>query len=516
MQSSTLIIGSGSPARQLAETLLQRGLPVSVACPADAVDQFSDLAGPSCRVLPGMRLTGVAGGEGEFDLAAEMDGQPAAFSAGRIVVAEAARRQPNLDHYGLTATETVWALDRLTTTLANGSLPAPLAAGRSVVFLHGIHRESNPAVTREVLNAALALGRDHDQRVFVLTGNLKVAGEGLEALYRRCRDNGVGVVKFTDRPPEIQQKEDRVRIEFDDEITGQRCGLTPALTVVDERFRPSSRLSRTIRLLELETDGDGFAQAANVHRLPVATNRRGVYVIGPSRGVQEPETDALDLAGAVQALTIESAAPAMAASVVGSCARCLTCLRSCPHKAIVFANRPKIVPGACQGCGICAANCPAEAIAFQTADDRSVGDALAGAVEDPFPESEPRLVAFCCARSASVAARTAAMACTPLSAHLRIVEVPCGGSVSQDHLLTALENGADGVMLLTCHSGNCFAGPGPEQSRARCRQLAPVLGAVEDGAARIRHATLAANMGASFAGIVRDFVADLSAVKDIE
>ena len=191
------------------------------------------------------------------------------------------------------------------------------------------------------------------------------------------------------------------------------------------------------------------------------------------------------------------------------CARCLTCVRSCPHQAIRLDDRPEVMPAACQGCGICAASCPAATITFR--DER--GTDLATAIADALRRCEPQpgrplIVALCCSRSAGMAARSAAARGASAVARLRIVEVPCGGSVASDHLLALMERGVDGVLVLTCHAGNCQAGPGPEHARVRTASTAAILGSLNQGG-RLQHAALAANMGESFNDIVSDFAAQL-------
>ena len=61
------------------------------------------------------------------------------------------------------------------------------------------------------------------------------------------------------------------------------------------------------------------------------------------------------------------------------CALCLTCIRSCPHRAIeigeVAAGQKwgaKVIPEACQGCGICAGECPAKAIEMVHYSDNQI------------------------------------------------------------------------------------------------------------------------------------------------
>ena len=42
----------------------------------------------------------------------------------------------------------------------------------------------------------------------------------------------------------------------------------------------------------------------------------------------------------------------------------------------------------------------------------------------------------------------------PLTDGLQMVQVPCTGKVDMDYILTAFEEGADGVLVLGCHGGN--------------------------------------------------------------
>ena len=65
------------------------------------------------------------------------------------------------------------------------------------------------------------------------------------------------------------------------------------------------------------------------------------------------------------------------------------------------------------------------------------------------------IVAFCCRECAYAAADTSANARTPLPPSVRLVLLPCTGRVSPLHLVTALAEGADGVMVAGCLLGQC-------------------------------------------------------------
>jgi coenzyme F420-reducing hydrogenase delta subunit len=72
-------------------------------------------------------------------------------------------------------------------------------------------------------------------------------------------------------------------------------------------------------------------------------------------------------------------------------------------------------------------------------------------------------------------------------------------------MLSALGQGADGVLVLTCHEDNCHSRQGNQSARMRAEQAAAFLkssGACEQ---RLMFRTLAANMASEFADIATEF-----------
>jgi coenzyme F420-reducing hydrogenase delta subunit len=92
-----------------------------------------------------------------------------------------------------------------------------------------------------------------------------------------------------------------------------------------------------------------------------------------------------------------------------------------------------------------------------------------------------------------------------LPSGLRIVEVPCAGSISLAHLLSAFSKGADGVLVLTCHKGNCHAEYGNTYAHRRVNQLVDLLTQLGFEPERLACKTLASNMGREFAETVNAF-----------
>ena len=519
MAGKTCILGDGSCAHRVASHLLAAGETIVIATGAaksDAISEtnFTENDLQHIEILNNTIFKSLHGTCGDFTLKLSSDNQEIIRQVSTIVVAEEGERRSNRSHYGLIASDVVLSPSRLSALLTGdgggGFLPTDL---KHAVFLNGLMEDSHPVITREIMRLCLALQTELKVQTYVLTGNLKVAANGLEVLYRRTKEAGTCYVKFTENQPEMVQAADDggVRIEFKDEITGQHFRLQPDLIVVDETFHPSDSTKLLAQTLELETDGFGFLQTDNVHRLTGFTNRKGILVTGPVRGLMSLDDQIVDAdsvsAAALRINRFSSEIPNDRAAIkTGRCIRCLTCHRLCPYRAIQLNGRVSVMPDACERCGICAAECPRGAITIPGLADHEIREQIENSISSRHQEaSSPSIVAFCCSRSAIQAMDLAGFMGLPLPKGLQVVEVPCAGSISVEHLLSAFQGGADGVLLLTCHAGNCHSERGnalAEQRAALLIDLLPHLGFEAD---RLAVDTLAANMGVEFAEIVNGF-----------
>jgi quinone-modifying oxidoreductase subunit QmoB len=112
---------------------------------------------------------------------------------------------------------------------------------------------------------------------------------------------------------------------------------------------------------------------------------------------------------------------------------------------------------------------------------------------------------FCCSRSAYPAGGLATCLEYHLPEGLTTIVVPCAGGISSQHLLAAFRGGADGVMVMTCHMGNCHSENGNTHAHRRVELLAEKLRQVGISPARLEIHTLAANMAREFANITLQF-----------
>lgn len=519
MYDATLILGSSTTAWDAAEHLAAAGCePVILAAPADRLGQARYDALDSERkkqveILPISGDFSCTGSGGGYRLCLKRNGEPVIRQASAVVLADAYVREPTASAWGLKISERVISLSKAGALLSSTTPAEPLASARKVAVLTGLAEESHPVMAEEAMNCALGLMRSPGCQAYLFTGNLKVAQDGLEALYRKVKEAGAVFVKFTGTRPEIRQEGDRTVITYTDEVLREPFRLEPDITIVDETVAPSAFSRNVARMLNLDTGPDGFCQSDNVHRTAVLTNRRGIFVAGPSKCLQSPEYDRTDAAAV--ALQIfkqnrqEEPSPEGKADItIGRCVRCLTCLRLCPYHAIHVNTKVSVEPHACEGCGICAAECPRGAIRLKWAEGEGIAERIPDISQSFDADGTafvPLITAFCCGRSADVAGRSAACLGYSIPGGLQTVTVPCAGSVSSEHILTAFRKGADGVVILTCHEGNCHSEKGNQHARRRVEWISELLGHSGFEPERLKCDTLAANMGAAFAERVGAF-----------
>lgn len=522
MTQKTLIIGNGRCARETAEALLAGGNDIIVAAKQMPLFSFpiNDLEARQVEMLTGTQIFSCRGTVWNFDIIFVRDGEKLYRSVKNIVIAEDALRKPNFSLYGLKSCSHVISLSGVTESLSDApDKSLNFSEIKKAVFLTGLKEESHPLILEEIMQACLRLQSEFHIRTYILTKNLKVAGNGLESLYKKTRASGTVYVKFTETLPEIRQESNgSITIEFLDEITGEKFRLSPDLTVADETISPCEETANLAEIFRLDRDKEGFLQSDNVHRISVFTNRKGILAADGSRGIQSPADEMTDAANAAVSLlrpaadspeTFEDRAEIRK----DRCVRCLTCYRACPYRAVILNARPYVCAPACESCGICAAECPRGAIEIRHLNNADISEQIIKA-ENAAPKGDkfvPFLVAFCCRRSAAQASDLASRMRHHLPQGLCIIEVPCAGSISHSHLFSAL-NHADGVLILTCHEGNCHSETGNLRAQKRAAQITEILSMTGFEKERILVKTLASNMGKEFAEITSQFEEKMTAL----
>ncbi len=327
---------------------------------------------------------------------------------------------------------------------------------------------SSPVQTEMALDGVLSL-RDKGVEAVVLYQQMCVAGAGLQSLYDEARASGVVFGRYA-RYPEIEQSNGTFKANFTAEDLAEHVCLTCDAVFSEGEEQPSPGAQDLARILEIGTDKAGFFQSENVSLYPVATRRRGIFVVGSCRKpapIDEVVSDSYCAASQIrELLAVLREGPPVEAPVVDTekCAFCLTCFRACPHRAIGFdfENRAaKILENACYACGICVVECPARAIKFKDADKEK-------------PAKQVRIAGFFCTHSA-VEAFTKLKEKNLDVPEIAVTEVECSGAVEIPDVLEAFERGADGVVIAGCHKRSCRSLTGSHYAEKRSERIKAIM-----------------------------------------
>lgn len=129
---------------------------------------------------------------------------------------------------------------------------------------------------------------------------------------------------------------------------------------------------------------------------------------------------------------------------------------------------------------------------------------------------EPKIVGFLCTWCSYTGADTAGIARLKYPANLRAVRVPCSGRVSPELVLRAFDQGADGVLILGCHIGECHYDTGNHRTAKRIPALHALLAFAGLEPERLRLDWVSASEGERFAHIVSEFTESVRALGPLD
>lgn len=121
-------------------------------------------------------------------------------------------------------------------------------------------------------------------------------------------------------------------------------------------------------------------------------------------------------------------------------------------------------------------------------------------------EYEPLIITFCCYWCAYTGADLAGTSRIQYPPNIRIIRVQCSGMVHPNLVIDALTKGADGVLILGCHPGDCHYLEGNKAAKARAEAISLML---EDFALepdRFRLEWVSAAEAPRFAEVITDAV----------
>ena len=122
---------------------------------------------------------------------------------------------------------------------------------------------------------------------------------------------------------------------------------------------------------------------------------------------------------------------------------------------------------------------------------------------------EPRIIGFLCRWCSYPGADLAGTSRVTYSPSLRTIRVPCSGRVDPLFVLKAFQEGADGVMVLGCHPGDCHYLEGNYHARRRYALMHRLLEHVGVEKERLLIEWVSAGEGKQFAAMATEFAAQV-------
>ncbi|MGC8838223.1 MAG: hydrogenase iron-sulfur subunit [Anaerolineae bacterium] len=125
---------------------------------------------------------------------------------------------------------------------------------------------------------------------------------------------------------------------------------------------------------------------------------------------------------------------------------------------------------------------------------------------------EPKIIGFFCNWCSYGGADAAGTARLQYAPNVRVVRVMCSGRVSPELILHAFREGADGVLVLGCHIGDCHYAEGNHRTAKRIPILRNLLQYVGIEPERLRLDWASSAEGDKVARVVTEFTETVRAL----
>jgi F420-non-reducing hydrogenase iron-sulfur subunit len=127
-------------------------------------------------------------------------------------------------------------------------------------------------------------------------------------------------------------------------------------------------------------------------------------------------------------------------------------------------------------------------------------------------EDEPTIVAFVCNWCSYAGADKAGGQKLAYPANVKLVRVMCSGRVDPQFVMQAFREGADGVMVLGCHPGDCHYRNGNHKALRRFKLFETMLSQFGIEKKRFRLDWVAAGEAAKFAAVTSEMTTTIKAL----
>jgi heterodisulfide reductase subunit A len=469
----------------------------------------------------------VSGSIGEFSVALQGDNEKS-INVGVIIVSTGGTELEPVGYYGYGELENVCTQTELEEMIHT----CKIGDGGTFVIINCVGAREKDGRTYcsaiccgETLKNAKMLKENYpNSNIFVFYRDIRVFGAG-EEYYRAIRDLGIRFLKYDpDNPPEVKQLLDgKVQVKVTDKSLNRTFAILADKVILSAPLIAHDNKALS-EMLKIPTDSDGFFLEAHVKLRPVEFATDGIYLAGTAQGPKNTEESiAHAQAAAAKALIPLVLGYVESEPIVGIvdpevCVGCEFCIDVCQFGAISMEEvdskevkfikelKAKINPALCKGCGTCSSECQADAIRMQHFTDDQILAMVHAALEEPVTSPEPFIIAFLCNWCSYAGADTAGVSRFQQPTNVRNIRVMCTGRIDMVHILAAFASGADGVLVMGCHPGDCHYIAGNLRAELRIKFLTDIIDAIGLAPERLRLEWVSASEGKKFEEVVKGFV----------
>ncbi|MFX1361203.1 MAG: 4Fe-4S binding protein [Promethearchaeota archaeon] len=228
-----------------------------------------------------------------------------------------------------------------------------------------------------------------DANITICYIDIRTNEKGFEEYYQRAKDSDIKMIrgKVGEITEDPESKDIKIRVYSS--LTDEIIKIDADLVVLSTAALPSEGTKQISKVLNLDTDRNGFLTESHFGLMPQETKTKGIFIAGFAQGPKDiaySVSQARAAASKVAELTSpgEIDIELITAEVDDEyCISCRRCEKECPKKAIKIVDEEGAVVDEinCDGCGICATCCPTQAIDIRYYRDYQLYAEIEGLLE---------------------------------------------------------------------------------------------------------------------------------------
>lgn len=354
--------------------------------------------------------------------------------------------------------------------------------------------------------------------IYIFYIDIRAPGKGFEEFYQRIRrQENIHFIRGI--PSEIEENEDgTIKLTFFDTTINKLFQIDVDLIVLEAGVKPAEGSEELARMLRIPLSPEGFFMEYHPKLRPSETFVHGIFLAGTCQGPKDI-ADTVSHAGLAASkassllmkneLEIELHAPRVNNT---KCILCGLCTIACEHNVIKITREGvKITEEACMGCQACIATCPTGAL-MPTVDlsNEAISQMIKAMLEEK--KEYPLVIIFACKWCGYEALDFAGINRIPYSTGTRVIEVTCSARVNPIHVLEALKNGADGVLIVGCREQDCHYRTGRIRANRKIEALREALRIMKVNPDRVRIIGVPASGGEE---VAKEIIKFINKIKEI-